>query len=156
MTGMIELRGKHLDERVESMQVDVDELHRLRDELDALQDGLISRDMVIDGLRKRVKELEAGQGEPVGYFLNQNLPGEMANYQQVQAAYAGDSDVVALYTSATTIPEGWMLVPFYPTEPMMESARLATESEGITTTTWLRRAIWDAMIASALKPKEKA
>lgn len=47
--------------RIESMQLNANELRKLRelrDERDTLQDGIISRDMTIEALRQRVKDLE--------------------------------------------------------------------------------------------------
>lgn len=55
--------------------------------------------------------------------------------------------------AALAVPEGWKLVPVEPTEEMLESARLATESEGLTTTTWLRNCVYRAMFAAAHNPE---
>jgi hypothetical protein len=89
------------------------------------------------------KELAAlkPQGEPVLWIVN-----GVVVKSELLYGYTGP-----LYTSAPTIPEGYVLVPLYPSNNMMESARLATESEGIVTSTWLRRAVWDAMIVAAIK-----
>lgn len=52
------------------------------------------------------------------------------------------------------VPDGWKLVPVEPTLEMLKSAMLAiaTESEGIITTTWLRNAVYRAMLSSAPVP----
>lgn len=59
----------------------------------------------------------------------------------------------ALYSyppqASATVPEGMVMVPVKPTDEMLESARLATESEGLTTTTWLRNCVYRAMLAAA-------
>lgn len=46
-------------------------------------------------------------------------------------------------------PDGMVLVPKEPTERMLSVAGMATESEGLVTSTWLRTEIYKAMIAAA-------
>lgn len=46
----------------------------------------------------------------------------------------------------------WKLVPVEPTPEMYSASRLVTESEGITTTTWLRSAVYRAMLEAAPQP----
>jgi hypothetical protein len=88
------------------------------------------------------------QGEPVAWLHRGCATTEHGYTSDERARAVGYKP---LYTSAPTIPEGYVLVPLYPSNNMMESARLATESEGIVTSTWLRRAVWDAMIVAAIK-----
>jgi len=61
-----------------------------------------------------------------------------------------------LSTRPQQIPEGWQLVPKEPTEEMMRSAYNIVESEGLVTTTWLRRTIYQAMLAAAPSPKDQS
>jgi len=46
----------------------------------------------------------------------------------------------------------WKLVPVEPTPEMYRASRLTTESEGIVTTTWLRSAVYRAMLEAAQQP----
>ena len=46
----------------------------------------------------------------------------------------------------------WKLVPVEPTPEMYSASRLTTESEGIVTTTWLRSAVYRAMLEAAPQP----
>lgn len=56
--------------------------------------------------------------------------------------------------AAPSVPDGWQLVPVEPTQRMLEAAFLRIESEGISTTPWLRASIYRAMLAAAPKPGE--
>lgn len=47
------------------------------------------------------------------------------------------------------IPEGHKLVPIEPTEEMLRAAYHAVESEAVTTTVWLRKTVYKAMLGAA-------
>lgn len=71
---------------------------------------------------------------------------------QIAVAAADGDTITPLFASPVPLPEGWQLVPKEPTGEMLEHARLATESEGMVTSTWLRTGIYRAMLAAASQP----
>ncbi len=99
----------------------------------------------ITQLSQRVKELEAGQGDPVGYFCNPF--GSV--FEKVSKDCKLDYDVFPLYTSAPRIPEGWQLVPKEPTEEMVLAARDSHEGDA-----YLPSSLYVAMLAAAPKPED--
>lgn len=46
----------------------------------------------------------------------------------------------------------WRMAPVEATPEMYSASRLVTESEGITTTTWLRSAVYRAMLEASPQP----
>lgn len=96
--------------------------------------------------------------EPVLYqYRFQGMYGDVWRTSPVEWNGLKPVETRALYThppqASATVPEGMVLVPIEPMESMLESARLATESEGLTTTTWLRNCVYRAMLAAAPSPE---
>ena len=105
----------------------------------------------------------AARAEPVAWGMpNTAITGHrnalmMVRLEIPSGDQYGGALLVPLYAAppaAPVVPDGWKLVPVDPTESMLESARLATESEGLTTTTWLRNCVYRAMLAAAPKPEQ--
>lgn len=54
------------------------------------------------------------------------------------------------------VPPGYKLVPVEPTQAMLEAAHDAIQSEGLTTTTWLRTTCYRAMLDAAPEAPQPA
>lgn len=117
----------------------------------------VSGDPYADPLIKHAREvLSAPQpkqaGEPV-FLLKASGP--LKEWTPTKAAFDIPDGEHKLYLAQPQqTPEGYKLVPIDPTERMLQAAYNAVESEGMVTTTWLRNAIYRAMLEAAPEPKE--
>lgn len=89
------------------------------------------------------------QGEPPAWIRGSGLE-MLKSGDGIATVYRSDgmsNHSTPLYTSASTIPEGYVLVPVEPTSEMFDAAEVAFEggSDGI----------WHAMLAASPKPQAK-
>ena len=112
--------------------------------------------------RAGIEAERQARGEPVAKVKVQLTGGNAGIHWHAVAVNNYDSlpllrEGTLLFTAPQPqqIPEGYKLVPKEPTEEMMRSAYNTIESEGMVTTTWLRRTIYQAMLAAAPKPENK-
>lgn len=119
-----------------------DEIERLRQQVNELEDAADEykqlHGFAVNGFSRLTEELATlkRQGEPYIYFDPDAFA--LSRERPMRPTY------IALYTSAPTIPDGYVLVPVDPTPEMFDAAEVAFEngSEGI----------WHAMIAAAQIP----
>lgn len=105
----------------------------------------------IHALRQALASYEAAQAEAKPADPGQLAYDIWAAANRPNVGIEGQIEGVqaVLDREAKPAPAGFVLVPVEPTEQMMRAAFLAVESEGVSTTPWLRGTIWNAMLAAA-------